>query len=119
MIGKTKDSPKTKKDSIYKEPVDVSKYTAKTFGQGTGATVSKEVIDALDNFFMQMSQGEVVDNASLVLYLEDQGITITNSIKTDVPLYAIPKTNAFTGKTLIRRKVNPTNKMSRWVYEKQ
>ena len=115
---KTKDI-ETQKDTAFKKTVDISKYTAKTFGSGSGASVSKEVIDALDNFFMQMAAGEVVDNAALVAFLEDSGITINNSIKTDVPLYAVPKTNAFQGKSIERRKVNPSNKMSRWVYVRQ
>ena len=115
---KTKAEKDTKETTTFKKPVDITKYTAKTFGSGTGGSVSKEVIDALDNFFMQMHAGEVVDNAALVAFLEDQGIAINNSIKTDVPLYAVPKTNAFTDKAIERRKVNTANKMSRWIYEK-
>ena len=118
MKSEKTETKKNTENTEFKKTVDISKYTAKTFGQGSGASVSKEVIDALDNFFMQMKTGEVIDNAHLVEYLEDEGIAINNSIKTDVPLYAIPKTQAFQGKSIERRKVNPSNKMSRWVYEK-
>jgi len=119
MKSEKTETKKNTETPEYKETIDISKYTAKTFGSGTGASVSKEVIDALDNFFMQMKTGEVIDNAHLVEFLEDKGIAINNSIKTDVPLYAVPKTNAFQDKSIERKKVNPSNKMSRWVYVKQ
>jgi len=99
------------------EAMDVSRFCLQAIGS---QSVSRPIVEAVDRFFEAMSPGVVTTNAKLVEYLEAEGMTITNSIKTDVAMAAVVASNAWNkGNGSIERvKVNPDNKWSQWVYKK-
>jgi len=111
MKEKTSKTKKAKDDKI-----DTTKYTSKVSVHGEIA--SQPIVKLLDEFFANMNSGEQIDNEHLVTFLEDQNIRLTNSIKTDIPLYASKQTEAVKSGLIKRVKVNENNKYSKWVYTK-
>ena len=100
------------------KPADISKFVRQSIGD---QSVSATVVAAVDRFFRAMTPGEVTTNALLVQWLEGEGIAITNSIKTDVAMAAVVRSDGYAkGQGSIERvKVNPSNKWSQWVYRKR